>query len=172
MVAHPGPPQIRARAINAHGSSSHTIATLAIRGRFVGTVSRPRWTGRVALPRYMELSPSLPRVPRVSSPGSAVLWDAPTPGRSSRRVSLPSLGDTTLAPIRSHRPGRTAGGTGSWYSGSRAGDVGGNGRVSQVPERPSCPCALLLDPGRTRCAKPLRRLGAAPAWVNDGGSRE
>jgi hypothetical protein len=25
----------------------------------------------------------------------------------------------------------------------------GNGRVSQVPERPSCPCALFLDPGRT-----------------------
>jgi hypothetical protein len=28
-------------------------------------------------------------------------------------------------------------------------DVGGNGRVSQVPERPSCPYALFSDPGRT-----------------------
>jgi hypothetical protein len=63
-----------------------------------------------------------------------------------------------LRPIRSHRPGRAAGGTGSWYSGSRAGNVGGNGRVSQVPERPSCPCALFLDPGRTE----MRQAIAAP----------
>jgi hypothetical protein len=77
-----------------------------------------------------------------------------------------------LRPIRSHRPGRAAGGTGSWYSGSRAGNVSGNGRVSQVPERPSCPRALFLDPGRTENAKPWRRLGTAPACVNNGGSRE
>ena len=61
-------------------------------------------------------------------------------------------------PVCSHRPGRAAGGTGSWYTGSRAGNVGGNGRVSQVPERPSCPCALFLDPGRTE----MRQALAAP----------
>src|SRR3954451_21297447 len=33
---------------------------------------------------------------------------------------------------------------GSWCSGSRAGIVGGNGRVSQVPGRPLCPYALFL----------------------------
>jgi hypothetical protein len=43
------------------------------------------------------LSPSLPRVPRVSSPGSTVLWDAPTPCHSFRRTSLPSLGDTVVS---------------------------------------------------------------------------
>ena len=41
--------------------------------------------------------PSLPRVPRNGSPYSSVLRDAPTPVRPSRRTSLPSLGDTTLA---------------------------------------------------------------------------
>jgi hypothetical protein len=75
-----------------------------------------------------------------------------------------------LRPICSHRPGRAAGGTGSWYSGSRAGNVGGNGRVSQVPERPSCPCALLLDPGRTdtRQAVAASRRGprlCQPRWL-------
>ena len=35
---------------------------------------------------------------RARSPASMLLWDAPTPGRSSRRPSLPSVGDTTLAP--------------------------------------------------------------------------
>ena len=40
---------------------------------------------------------SLHRVPRNGSPDSTVLRDAPTPVRPSRRTSLPSLGDTTLA---------------------------------------------------------------------------
>jgi hypothetical protein len=57
-------------------------------------------------------------------------------------------------------------------AGTPAGSHDGNGRVSQVPERPSCPCALFLDPGRTEHARPLRRLGAAPACVNNGGSRK
>jgi hypothetical protein len=72
------------------------------------------------------------------------------------RLAIPPL-----RPIRSHRPGRATEGTGSWYSGSRAGHVGGNGRVSQVPERPSCPCALLFDPGRTEARQALaaRRRG-------------
>jgi len=69
------------------------------------------------------------------------------------RLAIPPLRS-----ICSHRPERTAGGTGSWCSGSRAGHVGGNGRASQVPERPSCPCALFLDPGRTE----LRQAIAAP----------
>ena len=63
-------------------------------------------------------------------------------------------------------------GPGSWYSGSRAGHVSGDGRGSQVPERPSCPCALFLDPGRTEHAWPLRRVDVAPACVYNGGSRD
>jgi hypothetical protein len=43
---------------------------------------------------------------------------------------------------------------GSWCSGSRAGIVGGNGRVSQVPGRPLCPSALFSDPGRIEDARP------------------
>jgi len=61
---------------------------------------------------------------------------------------------------------------GSWCSGSRAGIVGGDGRASQVPGRPLCPYALLLDPGRTEDARPLRRLDMAPACVNNEGSRD
>ena len=48
----------------------------------------------------------------------------------------------------------------------------GNGRGSQVPELPSCPCALFLDPGRTEHARPLRRVDMAPACVYNGGSRD
>ncbi len=51
---------------------------------------------------------------------------------------------------------------GSWCSGSRAGIVGGDGRVSQVPGRPSCPCALLLDPGRTEPRQALATCRRGP----------
>ena len=57
-------------------------------------------------------------------------------------------------------------------TGSRAGHVSGGGRVSQVPEQPSRPCALFLDPGRTEHARPLRRADAAPACVYNGGSHD
>jgi hypothetical protein len=61
---------------------------------------------------------------------------------------------------------------GSCSSGSRAGNVGGDGRVSQVPGQPLCPYALFLDPGRTEDARPLWRLDMAPACVNNEGSRD
>ena len=80
--------------------------------------------------------------------------------------------DTTLASCLLPATRRRAVGPGSCYSGSRAGNVSGDGRVSQVPERPSCPCALFLDPGRTEHARPLRRVDAAPACVYNGGSRK
>ena len=51
------------------------------------------------LQRSLETAPpSLRGVLRDSSPASAILWGAQTPCRPSRRASLPSLGDTTLAP--------------------------------------------------------------------------
>ncbi len=43
---------------------------------------------------------------------------------------------------------------------------------SQVPEQPSRPCAMFLDPGRTEHARPLRRVEAAPAYVYNGGSHD
>jgi hypothetical protein len=36
---------------------------------------------------------------RACSPGSTILWDAPTPVRPFRRTSLPSFGDTTPASV-------------------------------------------------------------------------
>src|SRR3954447_14532716 len=49
--------------------------------------------------RFFETAPpSLGGVHRASSPASSVLWGTQTPCRPSRRASLPSLGDTTLAP--------------------------------------------------------------------------
>ena len=67
-------------------------------------------------------------------------------------------------PVCSQRPGRRPWAPGSWYSGSRAGNVGRDGRVSQVPGQPLCPYALLSDPGRIEDARPLRRLDVAPAF--------
>ena len=52
---------------------------------------------------------------------------------------------------------------GSWCSGSRAGDVGGDGRGSQVPGDPSCALALFSDPGGIGHARPSRRADAVPA---------
>src|SRR3954463_7115605 len=60
---------------------------------------------------------------------------------------------------------------GSWCSGSRAGIVGGDGRVSQVPGDPSCASALFSDPGGTEYARPLRRIGMVPAADKSEDSR-
>ena len=131
---------------------------------FRGHVHGFRCTRHVSLQRSFETaSPSLRGVLRSSSPASSVLWDAPTPCRPSRRTSLPSLGDTTVASLFAPT-GRDAqpGAPGSWYSGSRAGNVGGNGRVSQVPERPSCPFALFLDPGRTEARQAIAASRRGP----------
>src|SRR5271154_6535058 len=65
---------------------------------FRGHVPGFRCTRHVSLQRLRDMAPpSLHRVPRNGSPDSTVLRDAPTPVRPSRRTSLPSLGDTTLA---------------------------------------------------------------------------
>ena len=61
---------------------------------------------------------------------------------------------------------------GSWCSGSRAGIIGGDGRVSQVPGDPSCASALFSDPGGTEYARPLRRIGMVPAADKSEDSRE
>ena len=76
------------------------------------------------------------------------------------RLAIPPL-----RPVRSRRLGRTVGGTGSWYSGSRAGNVSGDGRTSQVPEQPSCPRALFLDPGRTDARQGHDGVSARPPLV-------
>ncbi len=57
-----------------------------------------------------------------SSPASTVLWDAPTPCRSSRRTSLPWFGGTILAPVfvSPLGPTPTRGQEVSWTGTSRA----------------------------------------------------
>ena len=62
------------------------------------------------------------------------------------------------SPVRPTSSGQSCGSTWSWSPGLQAGSHDGDGRVSQVPERPSCPCALFLDPGRTE----VRQAIAAP----------
>ena len=42
----------------------------------------------------------------------------------------------------------------------------------RFPSDPHVPAPCSRTPVGPRCAKPLRRLGAAPAWVNNGGSRD
>ena len=39
---------------------------------------------------------------------------------------------------------------------------GGDGRVSQVPEQPSCPCALFFDPGRTEARQAIAACRRGP----------
>ena len=80
--------------------------------------------------------PSLHGVREGPFPASTLIWDAPTPVRPSRRASFfawryhPCV---RFAPSgRDARPWAP----GSWYSGSRAGNVGGDERVSQVPGNP------------------------------------
>jgi hypothetical protein len=111
------------------------------------------------------------------------VWEGPFPrfmATMRRSDSRPSLSPHFVAFAWRYHPcvlfapsdptqGR---GPGSWYSGSRAGHVSGDGRVSQVPEQPSRPCALFLDPGRTGHARPLRRADVAPVCVYNGGSRD
>ena len=47
-------------------------------------------------------------------------------------------------------------------AGTPAGNHDGNGRVSQVPERPSCPYALFLDPGRTETRQAIAASRRGP----------
>ena len=110
MVSHPGPPQIRARAINAHGSSFKR-SLRCYPSLSCGHVHGFRCTRHVSLQRLFETaSPSLRRVLRSSSPASSLLWDAPTPCRPSRRTSLPWFGDTVVSsPVRPHQLGTGAG---------------------------------------------------------------
>ncbi len=111
---------------------------------------------------------------RNGSPASTVLRDPPTPRRPSRRASLPSLGDTTVAsPVCSRRsatrdrglrgvgipvpePGIAVETTGSPRF---LGNPDGHGPCSPTPVGPAALCG-------TRC----EATDAAPAYVHDEGS--
>ena len=96
------PPQGSHRSVLAQltHTAPHLMHTLPWRRLVVTLTQPPASKDRPCFPPkpHETLPPSLSRVPWVSSPGSTVLRDAPTPVRPSRRTSLPSFGDTTLAP--------------------------------------------------------------------------
>ena len=159
MVAHPGPPQIRARAINAHGSSFQPSRP-AIRRCFVDTS-----TGSDA-PAMFPSNGQLKRRP-LHSAGSC--GRVPPPQRYYGTLRLPAAHLAALRCLRlaipSFRPLFVPASSGrelrihlELVAGTPTGSHDGNDRVSQVPERPSCPCALFLDPGRTE----VRQAIAAP----------
>jgi hypothetical protein len=142
---------------------------------FRGHVHGFRCTRHVSLQRSFETaSPSLRGVLRSSSPASSLLWDAPTPCRPSRRTSLPSFGDTVvLSPLRPHQLGTGAGdrpGVGKpGLQPAITTEVAGSLRFPSDPRVPT-PCSG--TPVGPKHARPLRRVGAAPACVNNGGSRK
>ena len=97
-------PQIRACRLPAPASSSHEVATSAIRRRYVDMDQVSMYLACFPSTVPETAPPSFHGVPRVGSPASTVLWGAATPCRPFRHASFPSLGDTSLASlVRPHR---------------------------------------------------------------------
>ncbi len=112
---------------------------------------------------------------RNGSPASAVLRDAPTPRRPSRRASLPSLGDTTVAsPVCARRP--TTRGRGSRGVGipvpepEVAVETTGSPRFLGNPDGP-CPCSSTPVGPAAPCGTRCSATDAAPAHVHGEGSQ-
>jgi len=142
---------------------------------FRGHVHGFRCTRHVSLQRSFETaSPSLRGVLRSSSPASTLLWDAPTPCRPSRRTSLPSFGDTIVSsPVRPHQLGTVAvDQPGVGKPGLRPAVTMETAGSLRFPSDPHVPAPCSWTPVGPKYARPLRRLGTAPACVNNGGSRE
>jgi hypothetical protein len=142
---------------------------------FRGHVHGFRCTRHVSRQRSVEAaSPSLHGVLRESSPASSLLWDAPTPGPPSRSPSLPSVGDTVvLSPLRPHQPGTGAGDQpGVGKPGLRPAATTEVVGSLRFPSDPRVPAPSSWTPVGPNDAKPLRRLGTAPACVNNGGSHD
>src|SRR5271166_4772357 len=96
--------QIRACRLPAPASSSHEVATSAIRRRYVDMDQVSMYLACFPSTVPETAPPSFHGVPRVGSPASTVLWGAATPCHPFRHASFPSLGDTSLASlVRPHR---------------------------------------------------------------------
>ena len=99
------------------------------------------------------------------SPASTVLWRRPTPcapraGLGCRRPAIPcgaSVGSLPAVQTRGRGPGvrRPVPTSGECPQGGSQG-LSGSRAIH-------CPYALFFDPGRTEHARPLRRVGVAPA---------
>jgi hypothetical protein len=85
-------PQIRACRLPAPASSSHEVATSAIRRRYVDMDQVSMYLACFPSTVPETAPPSFHGVPRVGSPASTVLWGAATPCRPFRHASFPSLG--------------------------------------------------------------------------------
>jgi hypothetical protein len=181
VVSHPGPPQIRACPIKAHGSSGQEFARgLAATALSCYPPSSCSDGSRARCPWHLSLRrspgpapPSLHGVPRVGSPASTVLFDAPNPLRPSRRASFPSHGGIPVASVfRSHGRRMRRPRAWSWSPGTSRRDIAekvkGPPRFLENPRER----ALFFDPGGIAGARPLRRRDAAFRCVNDVGSRE
>ena len=126
--------------------------------------------------------PSNGLVTRRPLPSAGSLGMVPRPRRYYEALRLPSARLAALRCLRSaipplrlvcsRRPGAGPRAPGSWCSGSRAGDVSGGGRGSQVPGDPSCASALFFDPGGIGRARPWRRADAVPANDKSEDSRD
>src|SRR5271165_6181714 len=84
--------QIRACRLPAPASSSHEVATSAIRRRYVDMDQVSMYLACFPSTVPETAPPSFHGVPRVGSPASTVLWGAATPCRPFRHASFPSLG--------------------------------------------------------------------------------
>ena len=91
-VTPPKLPQIRACRLPAPASSSHEVATSAIRRRYVDMDQVSMYLACFPSTVPETAPPSFHGVPRVGSPASTVLWGAATPCRPFRHASFPSLG--------------------------------------------------------------------------------
>ena len=130
-------------------------------------------TGFLA-PAHETMPPSLPGVPQVGSPGSAVLWGTATPYRPSRRTSLPSLGDTIVAfPDLSPQPRNGGWGlTWSWSAGLPRRSPMETVESPTFPGNPLTICpALRPRRDRVRALGPgVNVPGAAPASKHNEGA--
>jgi hypothetical protein len=118
-------------------------------------------------------SPSLHGVPRDGSPASAILRDAPTPRRPSRRARFLASRYHRFRPwFAPLGRGRPTGGQGVVGSGLPIRIYDGNVGVSQVPWKPWWSLSVLFDPGGIRQAEwTMSELpDAAPACGHGEGS--
>ena len=162
VVAHPGPPQIRARQLT-HTAPRSTFVTrypLLFRGHVHGF----RCTRHVSLQRSVETASPSPAgsFGQVPPPqryyGTLRLPAAHLAALRFLRLAIPSFVPCSSPPTRD----RAVDQPGVGKPGLQAGSHDGDGRVSQVPERPSCPCACSWTPVGPKYASHCGALARPP----------
>jgi hypothetical protein len=175
VVCHPGPPLIRTCPIKASGSSRCGFAvprtTHPLCGDTLGGSMPSAWFRRL--------------VHNAAPPSLHGVWEGPFPrflATTRRSDSLPLLSPHFVAFVWRYRrfvPGSSP------PARDRAGDQPGVGQPGlqpavttetagplRFPSSPHVPAPCSWTPVGPKHARPLRRVGAAPACVNNGGSRD